>query len=137
MVIDLEQILNRVSDEISVGARDSVRSLLAADQMTRDELEKAISKHNKKIEEVGRSRQDVDVNLADSISQVCLQLLNDNWTQVTDLERKLIQMACCYYFQEDDDDDGDFDSVFGFDDDALVLNIVLETIGREDSLIQI
>lgn len=137
MVIDLEQIMDRVSDEISVGTRASVSNLFDADQMNRDELAKSISEYNKKIEEVGRSRQDVDINLADSISQVCLQLLNENWDKATELERKLIQMACCYYFEEDDADDGDFDSVFGFDDDALVLNIVLETIGREDSLIQI
>jgi hypothetical protein len=136
MTIELDQILNRISDEISVGTKDLVKDLFAAEQMTSEELVRAISKHDGKIEEVGRTRQDIDVNLAHAISQVCLRLLNENWAQATDLERKLIQMACCYYF-EDDDDGGDFDSVFGFDDDAQVLNIVLECIGREDSLIQI
>jgi hypothetical protein len=41
-------------------------------------------------------------------------------------------VACCYYLRIEDDEDSDFDYVFGFDDDAEVLNLVLETIGEDE-----
>jgi hypothetical protein len=137
MAINEIQIVSRVSREISFSTGELVGGLLKAQKKTKEELVVAIDKYDQKIEEVARNRQDVDVNLAHTISQVCLNLLNDCWGHATDFEKHLISMACCYYLEEDDDKDGDFDSVFGFVDDAQVLNIILESIGREDFIIQI
>ena len=39
-------------------------------------------------------------------------------------------MACDYYIEEEDEE-GDLDSVFGFDDDAELLNVVLNCKARE------
>ena len=137
MTINENQVVSRVSNEISTSTGELVENLLKAQTKTREELVAAIDKYDQKIEKVAHNRQDVDVNLAHTISQACLHLLNECWGQATDFERHLISMVCCYYLEEEDDEDGDFDSVFGFDDDAQVLNIVLESIGKEDLIIQI
>ena len=48
-----------------------------------------------------------------------------------------IEKAACYYFVESDDQDGDLESVYGFDDDAEVLNEILELLNRPDLTVQI
>ena len=53
-----------------------------------------------------------------------------------DHRNRLIQ-AACYYFVENDDEDGDLQSVYGFDDDAELLNVILEHLDRPDLAIQI
>ena len=53
-----------------------------------------------------------------------------------DHRNRLIQ-AACYYFVENDDEDGDLQSVYGFDDDAELLNVILEHLDRPDLVIQI
>ena len=127
-----EKILKRISEEVSLAAGESTRKLLEGELDTKQELRSAISQYDEGIAQTANSKVDIDVNLAHSISQACLDLLDNNWDSANELERRLIQLACCYYIEEDDDENGDFDSVFGFDDDATVLNIVLENIGRED-----
>ena len=137
MEISEDQVVRRVSNEISNSVGAIVEDLLKAREKTREELLVAIEKYNQKIELAARNRQDLDINLAHTISQICLNLLDECWENATDIERRLINMVCCYFLEEEDDEEGDLDSVFGFDDDAQVLNIALESIGREDLIIQI
>ena len=129
---DYEKVINRISDEVSSTAGKSARELLGAELLSKDDLWASISQYDEVIERATSGREDIDVNLAHSISLACVNLLENSWDPAIEVERRLIQMACCYYFEEDDDENGDFDSVFGFDDDAIVLNIVLEIIGREE-----
>ena len=137
MEISEDQVVRRVSNEISNSVGAIVEDLLKAREKTREELLVAIEKYNQKIELAARNRQDLDINLAHTISQICLNLLDECWENATDIERRLINMVCCYFLEEEDDEVGDLDSVFGFDDDAQVLNMALESIGREDLVIQI
>ncbi len=42
-----------------------------------------------------------------------------------------------YYFAEKDDEESAIQSVYGFDDDAELLNVILEHLDRPDLVIQI
>ncbi len=53
-----------------------------------------------------------------------------------DHRKRLIQ-AACYYFVENDDEESGIQSVYGFDDDAELLNVILEHLDRPDLVIQI
>jgi len=99
-------------------------------------LEALIEKYADDIEQAACNRGDLDVNLAECISRSCKTLLNEEWDRAEDFGKRLIQ-AACYYFVESDDQDGDLESVYGFDDDAEVLNEVLELLNRPDLTVQI
>jgi len=88
------------------------------------------------IVRVANRRGDLDINLADCIARCCLTLLNEQWDGEGDQRKRLIQ-AACYYYVENDDEDGDLQSVYGFDDDAELLNVILENLDRPDLAIQI
>jgi hypothetical protein len=82
------------------------------------------------------NRGDLDVHLADCISRSCMTLLNEEWDRAEGVGKRLIQ-AACHYFVENDDEDRDLESVYGFDDDAEVVNAILELLNRQDLTIQI
>ena len=137
MATNEDQVIRRVSNEISNSVGAIVEDLLKAREKTKEELLIAIKQYNQKIGNVALKRQDLDINLAHTVSEICLNLLNECWDNATNIEKRLINMVCCYFLEEEDDEDGDLDSVYGFDDDAQVLNIVLEFIGKEDLVIHI
>lgn len=90
-------------------------------------------------DDVGRAaarRGDLDINLADCVARCCNALLNEEWDGADDTGKRLIQ-AACHYFVESDDEDGDLESVYGFDDDAELLNEILKLMNRSDLAIQI
>jgi len=76
------------------------------------------------------------VNLAECIGTSCLVLLNTLGPDTPEESRRLIQVAC-RYFVETEDREGDLASVFGFDDDAEVLNAVAVKLGRPDLVVSI
>ena len=137
MATNEDQVIRRVSNEISNSVGAIVEDLLKAREKTKEELLIAIKQYNQKIGNVALKRQDLDINLAHTVSERCLNLLHECWDNATDIERRLINMVCCYFLEEEDDEGGDLDSVYGFDDDAQVLNIVLQFIGKEDLVIHI
>jgi len=100
------------------------------------ELIALINDYADEIARVAKRRGDLDVNLADCIARCCLTLLNERWDGEGDHRKRLIQ-AACYYYVEIDDEDGDLQSVYGFDDDAELLNVILEHLDRPDLEIQI
>ncbi len=100
------------------------------------ELIALINDYTDEIARVAKRRGDLDVNLADCIHRCCLTLLNEQWDGEGGHHNRLIQ-AACYYFVENDDEDGDLQSVYGFDDDAELLNVILEHLDRPDLVIQI
>ena len=99
-------------------------------------LEARIIQYADDIEQAATNRGDLDVHLADCISRSCMTLLNEEWDRAEDFGKRLIQ-AACHYFVESDDEDGDLDSVYGFDDDAELVNEILELLNRQDLTIQI
>jgi hypothetical protein len=100
------------------------------------ELIALINDYADEIARVADRRGDLDVNLADCIAGCCLTLLNEQWDGEGDHRKRLIQSAC-YYYVENDDEDRDLESVHGFDDDAELLNLILEHLDRPDLVIQI
>jgi hypothetical protein len=100
------------------------------------ELIALINDYANEIARVAKRRVDLDVNLADCIHRCCRTLLNERWDGEGDHHKRLIQ-AACYYYVENDDEDGDLQSVYGFDDDAELLNVILEHLDRPDLVIQI
>lgn len=95
-----------------------------------------INDYADEIARVANRRGDLDINLADCVARCCLTLLNEQWDGEGDHRKRLIQLAC-YYYVENDDEDGDLQSVYGFDDDAELLNVILEHPDRADLVIQI
>ena len=100
------------------------------------ELIALINDYTDEIARVANRRGDLDINLADCIARCCLTLLNEQWDSEGDHRKRLIQ-AACYYFVESDDEDVDLESVYGFDDDAELLNVILEDLDRPELAIQI
>jgi hypothetical protein len=103
---------------------------------SRSTLEAMITEYADDIERAATQRGDLDVHLADCISRSCMTLLNEEWDRAEDFGKRLIE-AACQYFVESDDQDGDLESVYGFDDDAELVNEILELLNRQDLTIQI
>jgi uncharacterized membrane protein YkvA (DUF1232 family) len=114
---------------------DSVELLLRRPASTRERLVSELDAYTRRIDDSARRRPDLDVNLAEAILRTCRTLLGD-WTDLSEEERRLVQLACDYYV-DPYDEDGDLESVFGFDDDAEVVNLVLNELGREDLQVRI
>lgn len=126
------KVAEKIREEVSEAAGSMAAKLLNQPLMGKEELTQLIDQYDYQIEQVALSHRDVDVNLAHAIATVCRQLLRDHWDDAREDFKKLIQLACVYYIEEEDDEGGDFDSVIGFDDDAQVLNILLDQIGRTE-----
>lgn len=76
-----------------------------------------------------------DVETAELIGNSLTGLLDSDQNFDGD-ERSLIRGAVEYYLMTDDAD-GDLDDVLGFDDDARVLNAVLDRIGRPEFKVEL
>lgn len=83
-----------------------------------------------RIQAIGESRPQVDVETATSVAWV-LATLCDEPDQLGDDQRALLRGAV-EYFVLDDDELSDTDDVIGFDDDARVVNAVTAALGRRD-----
>ena len=127
-----ERVLEALSDTLRQPASDYYNMPLAPKR----ELIALINDYADEIARVANRRGDLDINLADCIARCCLTLLNEQWDGEGDHRKRLIQSAC-YYYVENDDEDGDLQSVCGFDDDAELLNVILEHLDRPDLVIQI
>lgn len=116
--------------------RESVSNFYKLPLTSKDELVALINDYAEEIAFAATRRGDLDVHLADCIHRCCHTLLVEHWDSEGDHRRRLIQTAC-YYFVENDDDEGDTESVYGFDDDAELINVILEYLERPDLAIQI
>jgi hypothetical protein len=126
------QLLEALPDTL----RQPVSDLYNMPLAPKHELVALINDYADEIARVANRRGDLDINLADCIARCCLTLLNEQWEGEGDHRNRLIQ-AACYYYVENDDEDGDLQSVYGFDDDAELLNVILEHLDRPDLAIQI
>ncbi len=73
--------------------------------------------------------------MAEAIGSSLTRLLTDG-TNFNAEQRSLIRGAVEYFLLADDAS-GDLDDVFGFDDDARVLNSMLERIGKTEYRIKL
>lgn len=76
----------------------------------------------------------LDLDMATRIAHT-LTLVLDEPDQYSDEDRALLRGAVDY-FVNSEDEANDFTDGVGFDDDARVLNAVLEALGRKDLLIE-
>ena len=103
---------------------------------SKEALVSAVNTYADVIADAARRRGDLDINLADCIARCCLVLLAEHWDAASEHERRLVQCAC-HYFVDDEDEEGDLQSVYGFDDDAELVNVIVEQLGRPDLAIQV
>lgn len=116
--------------------RNTIENLLQRPVTSREHMVSELDAHTRRIDDAARDRPDLDVNLAEAILQACRALLDDGWTNLPGDEQRLIQLICDYY-TDPDDGEGDLESVFGFDDDAEVLNLVLDALRRSDLKVRV
>lgn len=109
--------------------RGATEALLNEPVRTRRSLLSDLEAYSDRIDAAALHRRDLALNLARAIHQACRHLLEVDWPELGPDGRQLVQVACAY-FVDARDGDGDLESVFGFDDDAQVLNAVLDAIDR-------
>ena len=124
--------LGRVPDDL----REPVLRLMERSTATRETLLTELERYTRRIDEATYRRHYVDVDLAEGILRSCRHLLENDWPDLDDDERKLALLACAYYV-DPEDAEGDLDSVSGFEDDALILNCVLDAIGRPERKVRV
>lgn len=116
--------------------RTSIEGLLNRPVSTRDELLAELDAYTHRIDDSARRRHDLDVNLAEAILRACRTLLRDHWSELSADQRRLVQVTCDYYV-DPEDEAGDLESVSGFDDDAEVLNLVLDALQRSELKVRV
>jgi hypothetical protein len=116
--------------------RTSVDGLLLRPTSTREHMLAELDAYTVRIDDAARRRPDLDVNRAEGIMRACRTLLDEDWGGLPDDQRRMVQLACDYYI-DPDDEDGDLESVFGFDDDAQVLNLVLDALQRSELKVRV
>ncbi len=77
----------------------------------------------------------VDLDTAERIAGVLASLLDE--PDRYDDEARALLAGATSYFVDADDDSNDLTDALGFDDDARVLNAVLDAIGRRDLRIEL
>lgn len=128
--------LSLFGDQLSPGVDELFREL--AVPVKKGELESIkaeIWQYVEKIVKAQRKNEFLNADLARKISETCIYLL-DSYTKYPKDQKALISGAV-KYFLLCGDQDSDIGSPLGFDDDAEVLNYVLNKIGRKDLLIDI
>jgi hypothetical protein len=123
-------------EALPLKVRPLVEELMRERLVPPDELRSELKSHEQQVDRAAATRGDLDVNLAECIGMSCYVLLNTLRPGTPEESRRLIQVAC-RYFVETEDREGDLASVFGFDDDAEVLNAVAVKLGRPDLVVSI
>ncbi len=99
------------------------------------DLAQEITAHVQAIKDALSKNEFLDLPLAEAIAHALLVVL-PNYGQYSPLQQALI-VGAARYFIDDEDVEPDTTSVLGLDDDAEVLNYVLETIGRADLTVEV
>jgi hypothetical protein len=93
-------------------------------------LRKRVEAHVLAARAAAASGGPVDLPRAEQLGKTCLALLDD-FPNLAEDNRRLVQGACLYFADEGDDED-DFQSVMGLEDDVIIANYVLAQLGRVD-----
>src|SRR5688572_11315856 len=124
-------IVDDLVSNLPAHLRASIDSLLQRPVATREHMLAELDAYTQRIDDSVRRQPDLDVNLAEAILQACRTLLHEHWSDLSEDQRRLVQIACDYYV-DSEDEAGDLESVFGFDDDAEVLNLVVDALHRSE-----
>ncbi|MGH7500353.1 MAG: hypothetical protein ACREL7_01215 [Longimicrobiales bacterium] len=130
-VVDETVMIEDLVSSFPSHLRASIEGLLSRPVSTREQLLGELDAYTRRIDDSARRRPDLDVNLAEAILQACRRLLREHWSELSEDQRRLVQVTCDYYV-DPEDEAGDLESVSGFDDDAEVLNLVLDALRRPD-----
>lgn len=87
------------------------------------------------VDHMAATRPRVDIDVARRIAEVLSQLLDE--PDQFDAHGRQMLRGAVEYFVLDRDGNGDLTDVIGFDDDARVVNAVVESLGRGDLRIDV
>jgi uncharacterized membrane protein YkvA (DUF1232 family) len=135
-VVDETAMIEDLVSNFPSHLRASIDGLLSRPVSTREQMLGELDAYTLRIDDSARRRPDLDVNLAESILQACRTLLREHWSGLSEDQRRLVQVTCDYYV-DPEDEAGDLESVSGFDDDAEVLNLVLDALRRPDLKVRV
>jgi len=112
-----------------------VRRLLGQTPLDTEDLAAQVSNYRQVIRNAWNtgSWPDMDHELAMACADACSALLG-RFGAPTAEQLLLLHVACRYFVLSDDDED-DFESIVGFDDDALVVNACARALGADDVVI--
>ena len=100
------------------------------------ELYEQLSDYEAELAKRRRSRDpDVDATLARELVVACRRLLDTLSKQTPPHTQHMVQAAVRYFIIEDDAE-ADLDSILGLDDDAEVVNAVLQKLGYIDWMVE-
>jgi hypothetical protein len=126
MAADLDSLLPAIPEPSHALCRALWEEGLASPAALRMEVRAWQSRMHTVVEH----RDLLDPELGDRLATCCMRLLR--WLDRPDTpEHRLVHLAC-RYLACDDDGEADFDSVLGLDDDAAVINAVVEAIGHPE-----
>lgn len=113
--------------------RQIVRAFYREPVLEPDALEAQLGELSEHLETQAPHTEFMDIELARKLVRRCLALVNGLDHDTPEEHRRLIQTAVRYLILEEDSE-GDTTSPIGFDDDALVIELVAKAVGREDVL---
>jgi hypothetical protein len=128
----IDDLVSNLPDHLKA----SIDSLLQRPVATREHMLAELDAYTQRIDDSVRRQPDLDVDLAEVILQACRTLLHEHWSDLSEDQRRLVQIACDYYV-DSEDEAGDLESVFGFDDDAEVLNLVVDALHRSELKVRV
>jgi uncharacterized membrane protein YkvA (DUF1232 family) len=101
----------------------------------RDQLKQMVGDSMAQVEENAREQYRIDLKTAREVASRC-RLLLEHYEEFSDHEKSLVAGAVRYFVI---DDDPLSDEIFatGFDDDAMVVNHVLEQLGIDGMFIEL
>ena len=123
----------RVLDATPPDVRGALRPHIEEPPLAIGALRDQIATYLVELEEKATTCEFLDLQLARRVGARCRALLDGLQTDPPEETRQLVQ-AAVRYFVTDEDAEGDSSSPIGFDDDALVVEVVAKELGREDVL---
>jgi uncharacterized membrane protein YkvA (DUF1232 family) len=121
--------ISRVIAEFPEAVAIVFKRLIRAPRRSRQEMRRRVSSYIVGIEARAREVDYIDVELAQSIANKCHRLIDTLNANFAEEHRCLVQ-AAVLYFVTDEDAEGDTTSLIGFDDDRLVVDVVLQELGQ-------
>jgi len=120
-----------VIENLPKDSADFFQRLLAEPTLDAGDLWMMVRGHLVALREAEEAEELLDGRLGKALAEASEQLLYRFSDEDSEDARLLIQ-AAIRYFVLNEDAEGDMDSLVGFDDDAQVFNVVVETLGHED-----
>ncbi len=125
--------VDQVLDALPSDMRDIVKGLLQEATVELHQLEACLTEYVGELQQRAACTEFLDMELARKLVRQCQALVAGIHEDTSGEHRRLIQAAVRYLIL-DEDSEGDTASPIGFDDDALVIELVAKAVGREDIL---